>query len=289
MMTNLKPSLMSFSLSRLAYCLGALILGLGILPTQANAQSLGLAPAELQYKFKPGQPFQFDLSVSNDGDSPVVMQVNLTDLWYNDKNEKTFGPPGSSPRSAANWMEFVPRRFIAPAHGVGKVRVVVTPPLQVSGGYYAVVFVTSKPELVQAATAEKKAVYANIRLGSLILLAAENTEDSRIDVSDVQFTAPSTSRALKADFLVWNQGNTHVFPNARIAIVNSAHRLIAVTEGEDKRYLPQQRDRLSVSWGGTLSPGNYTAILSVTYGQGKIYTREFPFTVPNPEMTAERQ
>jgi len=288
-MRTKKPFLMSSSFFGLACGFGAAILWLGMTARPANAQTLGLAPAEVQYKFKPGQPFQFDLSVSNDGDSPVVMQVDVTDLWYNDKNEKTFGPPGSSPRSAANWIEFVPRRFVAPAHGTGKVRVVVTPPFQVSGGYYAVVFVTSKPELVQAATAEKKAVYANIRLGSLILLTAEKTEDYKIDVSDVRFTPPSAARRLEADFLVSNNGNTHVFPNARIAILNSAHNLIAVTEGEDKRYLPQQRDRLSVSWGGTLSPGNYTAILSVVYGEGKIYTQEFPFTIPTPELTADRR
>jgi hypothetical protein len=278
----------SCNLSRLASVLGAAILWLGIISAPAHAQSLALAPAEVQYKFKPGQPFQFDLSVSNDGNSPVVMQVNVTDLWYNDKNEKVFGPPGSSPRSAANWIEFVPRRFIAPAHGTGKVRVVVTPPFHVSGGYYAVVFVESKPELVQAATSERKAVYANIRLGSLILLSAENTEEYKVDVSDVQFTPPSATRTLNADFLVSNNGNTHVFPNARIAIVNSQHDLIAVTEGENKRYLPQQKDHLSVGWAGTLRAGNYTAILSVVYGEGKVYTQEFPFTIPTPELTADR-
>lgn len=288
-MRTKNPFLMSFSFFRLAFGFGAAILWLGIISTPARAQSLALAPAEVQYKFKPGQPFQFELSVSNDSKSPVVMQVNVTDLWYNDKNEKLFGLPGSSPRSAANWIEFVPRRFIAPAHGTGKVRVVVTPPFHVSGGYYAVVFVESKPELVQAATSERKAVYANIRLGSLILLTAENTDEYRIDVSDVEFTPPSATRTLKADFLVSNNGNTHVFPNARIAILNSQHDLIAVTEGENKRYLPQQRDHLSVGWAGTLPPGSYTAILSVVYGEGKVYTQEFPFTVPTPELTADRQ
>jgi len=279
----------SFACCRLALGLGVTILWLGIAASPAGAQSLALAPAEVQYSFKPGQPFQFDLSVSNNGDSPTVMQVSVTDLWYNDKNEKLFGPPGSSPRSAANWIECVPRRFIAPAHGTGKVRVVITPPFQVSGGYYAVVFVESKPELVQAATAERKAVYTNIRLGSLILLSAEKTEDYRLDVSDVQLTPPLENRALKVEFLASNQGNTHVFPNARIAILNSQHELIAKTESESKRFLPQQKDRLAVGWAGTLPPGSYTAILSVVYGQDKIYTQELPFTVPTPQLTADRQ
>ncbi len=265
---------------RLCSVLGAATLWLGLAALPLEAQSLALAPAEVQYRFKPGQPFQFDLSVSNDGGTPVLMRVTVTDLWYNEKNEKLFGPPGSSPRSAANWIEFVPRQFTVPAQGTRKVKVTVTPPLQVSGGYYAVIFAESKPELGQVATAERKAVYTNIRLGSLILLRGENTEQYAVDVSDAQFTPPEANRTMKLDFQLSNNSNTHIFPEARVAILNSRHELVAKAEGEMKRFLPQQNDRLSVSWAGTLPPGSYIAILTVVYGQDRIYTQEFPFTVP---------
>src|SRR4029453_7404704 len=77
-----------------------------LVAVQANAQSLGIVPAEIRAPFKAGKPLQFDLSVSNGGNTPVVMQASVTDLWYNEKNEKVFGAPGSQPRSAANWIEF---------------------------------------------------------------------------------------------------------------------------------------------------------------------------------------
>lgn len=269
-----------FKLSRIAPVLGLAALWMAIAPLPAGAQSLALAPAEVQYAFKPGQPFEFELSVSNGGDSPAMMEVHVTDLWYNNKNEKLFNAPGTSPHSAANWIEFVPRQFVAPAHGTGKVKVVVTPPQQASGGYYAVVFVESKPQLVQAATAERKAVYANIRLGSLILLSAQNTEDYKINVSDTQFTPPTPNQPMKLDFVLSNQGNAHIFPETRMAILNSQHELMGKTDGEIKRFLPQQADHLSVDWAGSLPPGSYSAILTVLYGQDKIYTQEFPFTIP---------
>jgi hypothetical protein len=270
----------SFKILRLVPVLGAaaLLLSLGARP--ASAQSLALAPAQLKYTFKPGQPFQFELNVANNGNTPVEMEVNVTDLWYNAKNEKLFNPPGSSPRSAANWIEFVPRQFSAPAHGTGHVKVVVTPPLEASGGYYAVIFVQSKPQLVSAATAEKQAIYANIRLGSLLLLNAENTDDYKVDLSDFRFTPPAPDQAMKLDFLLSNQSNTHVFPETRVAILDASHNLIAKTDGEIKRFLPQQTDRVSVGWAGTLPPGSYSAILTVLYGQDKVLTREFPFVVP---------
>src|SRR5207253_2092365 len=72
------------------------------------AQTLGLTPAEIRTSFKPQQIIQFDLNVSNDGDQAVPMRGSVTDLWFDPKtNEKTFGAPGTSPHSAANWITFV--------------------------------------------------------------------------------------------------------------------------------------------------------------------------------------
>jgi hypothetical protein len=250
---------------------------LSVLPAQA--QSIALAPAELQYTFQPGAPFQFELSISNDGARPTVMRASVTDLWYNDKNEKLFTPPGTSPRSAANWMEVVPPQITVPAGGTGKVKVVVTPPPQASGGYYAVVFLESRPELAQQATADTQAVYANFRLGSLILLSARNTEEFAVQISDPQLTPPSRNQTLKLDFSLSNNSNTHIFPETKLAILNERHELVAKAEGEIRRFLPLEKNRLAVSWAGALPAGTYSAILTVLYGPHKIETKEFPFKV----------
>jgi hypothetical protein len=271
----------------LVWALGLVIMLVTFATSLAKAQSLGMAPAEVRYQFKPGQPFQFELAVSNDGETPVPMRVSVTDFWYNDKNEKVFSAPGSSPRSAANWLEFVPRQLTVPARGTGKVRVIATPPLQASGGYYAVVFVESKPELIQSASVEKKAVYTNIRLGCLVLLSAENTEAYGIKVSDTQFAPPTANKAMQLDFTLSNESNTHIFPETRLAILNSRHVLVAKAEGEIKRFLPQQNERLSVTWSGTLPKGSYSALLTILYGPDKVYTQEFPFDVP-PSQQAQR-
>ncbi len=263
-------------ISRCVLALGAVCL-LGLFAPAAHAQSLALAPAQVPYTFKPGQPFQFDLAVSNKGGSPVFLRVSATDFWYNEKNEKVFTLPGTSPRSAANWIEFVPRQLTIAAGATGKISVLITPPQNVSGGYYAVIFVESKPELAEEATSEKKAVYTNMRLGSLILLSAANTENYKIEVSDAQFTAPAANQAMKLDVLVNNESNTHIFALPKVAILNSRHELIAKAEGEAKRFLPGQKDRLALTWTGTLPPGSYTAILTILYGEDKNYTQEFPF------------
>ncbi len=248
------------------------------LPT--HAQSLGLAPAQVVEKFKPGVPFEFELTTANSGENPVEMSVEITDFWYDAKtNEKTFNPPGTSPRSAANWIQFVPERFNVAGHASQKMRAIVTPPSDAKGGYYAVLFVVSKPQLSFDKTKEGKQVFTNMRIGCLVMLSAEKTEQFKIAVSDLKLTPPSENHGLQLDFMVENQSNTHVFPLPRLAILDANHKLVAKAEADMKRYLPGQKGPMHVDWTGTLAPGNYTAVLTVSYGDEQIDTETMPLVI----------
>jgi len=260
--------------------IGGAFLWVGIVAGPVAAQSLGLAPAEIRSTFKPQQVLQFDLNVSNDGDTPIPMRASVMDLWFDQKtNEKVFGAPGTSPHSAANWVAFVPPTFTVPAHGTGKVKVVITPPAEAAGGSYAVLFVESKPELTAGSGAEAKPIYANMRLGALILLAAEGTEDYRIAITEPGLTPPAANQNLELTFTLANNSNVHIFPEARLAIMSAKRQVVARTEAEIRRFFPGQKDSLKLAWTGTLPPGDYTALLTISYGKNKVYTQEFPLHV----------
>jgi len=251
-------------------------------PVVSYAQSLGLAPAQVVEKFKPGVPFQFELTTANSGEAAVEMSVEITDFWYNENNEKTFGAPGTSPRSAANWIQFVPEHFEVAAHGSQKMKAIVTPPADAKGGYYAVLFVKSKPQLSFDKTKDGKSVFTNMRIGCLVLLSADTTEQYKIAVSDLKLTPPSATHGLELGFTINNQGNTHVFPLPRLAILDSQHKLVAKAESEMKRYLPGQKDAMHVNWSGALDPGDYTAVLTISYGEDRIETQTMPFVIAAP-------
>ena len=251
---------------------------LAALTSQGRAQSLGLAPAQVVEKFKPGVPFQFDLSTVNTGDTPVDMHVEITDFWYNEKNEKVFSSPGTSPRSAANWIQFVPDHFEVAAHGSQKMKAIVTPPADAHGGYYATLFVQSKPEL-SFPKSDGKGVFTSMRIGCLVLLRAEETEDYKIELSNVKLTPPADTHGLSVDFDLLNAGNTHVFPVARVAVLDANRKLVAKAESEEKRFLPGQKNSMHVEWAGKLPAGNYTAVLTVTYGEDRIETQQVAFNV----------
>lgn len=247
-------------------------------PLAAAAQSLGLAPGEVRQKFKPGVPFEIDLATSNDGPSPVEMSVEIADFWYNEKNEKVFPAPGTAPRSAANWIQFVPERFEVPAHGAQKMKAIVTPPSDAKGGYYAVLFVQSKPQL-SFTKSNGQGVFTNMRLGCLVLLDAEQTEDFKIELSNLKIVPPSATQRLDMSFDLSNISNTHVFPVARLAVLDAAKKLVAKTQTEEKRFLPGQKESMHVTWAGSLPPGNYTAVLTVTYGEDRVATQQMDFSV----------
>ena len=245
-----------------------------------QAQSIALAPAQIVEDFKPGVPFEYALSVENSGKQAVELHVQITDFWYNDKNEKLFSAPGTSPRSAANWIQFVPEKFEVAAGATQKMKAVITPPADARGGYYAVLFVESKPIDSHQQTKDGQRVFTNMRIGCLVLLTAKGTEAYNVDVNGLKLVPPSENQGLKLTFSVDNESNTHVFPLPKLAILNADHKLVGKAETEMKRFLPGQKDTMRVDWNGELNPGDYTAVLSLVYGSDHVETRQTAFTVP---------
>lgn len=248
--------------------------------TPLFSQSLALAPAQIVEDFKPGVPFEYSLTVDNKGTQAVELHVQITDFWYNDKNEKLFGAPGSSPRSAANWIQFVPETFQVAGGASQKMRAIITPPADATGGHYAVLFVESKPVASGKETEDGRRMFTNMRIGCLVLLTAQGTEKYNLHLEQISLLPPTNNQGLKLSFFLDNESNTHVFPQARLAIVNPEHKLIGKAESPVKRFLPGQKDAMQVDWNGDLAAGEYMAVLSLIYGGNHVETRQIPFTVP---------
>ena len=253
---------------------------LALAATLCSAQSIGLAPAQVVANFKPGVPFEQELTVQNYGSDTIELHVQITDFWYNEKNEKTFDAPGTQARSAANWIQFVPEKFQVGPHASQRLKAIITPPANASGGYYAVLFIESTPVKTNKVTDDGRAVFTNMRIGCLVLLNAAKTEKFQVTVDDLKLTPPTDHGDLTLRFDVNNQSNTHIFPLARLSIFDLQHKLAAKAEGEMKRFLPGQKDSMHVDWSGTLPAGDYTAVLTLIFGD-QVETRETAFQLPS--------
>jgi hypothetical protein len=156
---------------------------------------------------------------------------------------------------------------------------IVTPPANADGGYYAVLFVESKPQLSFDKTKDGKTVFTNMRLGCLVLLETEKTARYKIELSHLHLIPPSTNQGLDLTFDLLNSGNTHVFPVARLAILDDQQKLVAKAESDAKRFLPGQKDSMRVTWTGDLPSGHYNAVLTVSYADDRIETQVIPMTI----------
>ena len=246
----------------------------------AFGQSIALAPAQIVQDFKPGVPVEYSLAVQNKGSDSAELHVQITDFWYNDKNEKLFNAPGTSPRSAANWIQFVPEKFEVAGGATQKMKAVITPPADARGGYYAVLFIESKPVPTDRETEDGRRVFTNMRIGCLVMLNAKDSQEFNVNLDDLKLTPPTDNQGLKLSFSIDNKSNTHIFPQARLAILTPDHKLVGKAESDAKRFLPGQKDSMQVSWNGELNPGDYTAILSLVYGGNHVETRQMAFTLP---------
>ena len=172
----------------------------------------------------------------------------------------------------------MPDHFEVAAHGSQKMKAIITPPADARGGYYAVLFVQSKPQL-SFPKGDGKGVSTSMRIGCLVLLRAESTEEYKIELSNVKVTPPAETHGLSVDFDLLNASNTHVFPVARVAVLDSNRKLAAKAESAEKRFLPGQKNSMHVEWAGKLPAGSYTALLTVAYGEDRIETQQIAFSV----------
>jgi len=249
-----------------------------------NKIQFGLTPAMVVQEFKPGEPFAVELEVTNGNNAPVPMRGLAMDFWYDDKNKNVFGPPGTYPQSASNWLEFVPPQVVVPANGSARIRLIVTPPLKAEGSFYSVAFLESRPELTEPARDGRKALFTNIRLGTLLLFAAEKSQKYAVELSDVKITPPSRDTSFNLEVQLANLSNTHIFPRPALLILDKDSHVLAKAQGEIKRFMPGEHKGLSVPWSGGLKSGDYEAVLTFVYGDDKTITKRVPFTVPNGDQ-----
>jgi len=257
-----------------------LTLALTMLLGLAYGDGIGISPAIINQGFKPGEAFSVEVTLTNTTNTPMLLHGLTTDLWYDAKtNDRTMPLAGSTARSAANWVEFVPKQVNVPAQGHAVVKVVVTPRKDVSGGYYAALFFESVPVLAGTAEDTKQSIFMNFRIGAFLLMTAEGTEKYKVDISDFRVIPPDASHQMVAEFTIDNQSNTHIFPKVQLAVLDSKKHIVGKADGDWIRFMPGQKKVFSVNYPGSLAAGSYDALLTIVHEGGSIVTRDIPFQV----------
>ncbi|OLE55444.1 MAG: hypothetical protein AUG51_03010 [Acidobacteria bacterium 13_1_20CM_3_53_8] len=248
-----------------------------------NAQSLGLTPAMIDAKVKRGSTYTQAFTLSNGSNARLRVHCSVSDYWYGEHNERLMGRPGTLPRSASLWVQFTPSEIVVEPHASATIKAIITVPLTAAGGYYtAPLFETDavdSPALAAQLPGTTRATI-RVRFQGLILLTTEDATEYNVEIMGGRVAPPTDSSPLEMQLDVRNRGTAHARVRGLFALFDEAGRLMGRGRIDEKRYMPGQRDLFRGTWAGTLPPGHYTAVVTLSYDRAGMEPATLVYEMP---------
>jgi len=259
--------------------------------THCKAQSsVGVMPMSVDAKVKRGATYSQTYTLSNDTGARLRFTCAVVDYWYDEKNERITGRPGTLPRSASPWVQFSPSEVIVEPRTITTVRALISVPSDSAGGYYTMAVFTAMPlQLLanQTPSAMTATASIGIRFRGLIMLTTQDATEYNVEILKGKLKPPTGSSPLELVLDVRNRSTAHAFVYGDFALINSEGKAAGRGKIQQKKYLPEQKMELTVPWAGELPPGHYTAVVALSYNrvgmQPASLAYELPFEVkPSP-------
>jgi len=267
---------------KILYVVVATALALLISQTHSvQAQSLGLTPATMEATVKRGGSYINAFTLSNGTNTRLRVRCSVSDYWYDEQNQRIIGRAGTLPHSASLWVQFTPSEIIIEPRSSGTVSAVITVPPGASGGYYTVpIFETESADLSSPAPGTAQA-NITVRLEGLLLLTTETATEYNVEVMTGQISAPTYASPLEMSLDVRNRGTSHARVHGIFALLDASGKLAGRGKIDEQRYMPGQRKLYKTTWAGELTPGNYTALITLSYDRAGMapatMVHEIPF------------
>lgn len=255
---------------------------------QAQQNSVAVNPVLIDVKVKRGASYTQTFTLTNNTGTRLRFQCSLGDIWYDEQNNRITGAPGTLPRSASQWVQFLPGEVIVDPRSSMMVKAVITVPQTAGGGYYSMPIFEARPvdqptltsSLQQGSTANASIA---VRFRGLILLTTLDAAEYNVEILGRHISPPNASAELVTELDLYNRSTAHVRVRGAFAILNSSGALAGRGTFHEKRYLPGQRNILRTTWAGNLKPGQYTSVVTLSYdrvgSEPATLVSELPFVV----------
>lgn len=244
-------------------------------PPTAASIGIGVTPSLLELSATPSGTGTQELQISNVGDQPVAATVAITDL-----------PGATATHSAVRWLntsativQLAPKQ-----HKTIKVAITVPPDLP-SGGYYALVTITTGNETGQSG---ERAMGMAGQLGVPFLFTVKGKGEIKREASLSRF-APVLEPDGRLGFhaLVRSSGNVYVNASGKVEISTAGGKHYAKLDFPDSgRILPEAERLLKTQGSVPIQPGaTYRATVTMDYGDGQQpLTADANFTMQIPAL-----
>ena len=225
--------------------------------------------AKVNLSIKPAETAVGSIIVHNTSDRNLPLKAYWEDFLYQPpySGEKKFLPVGTTQYSCGRWVNFSPQEFTLPPYGEKKIEYVVSPPKDIKGGYYGVLFFENAESEMKKVTG----IQIVTRVGSLFFLESSD-KIKKAKLENFSFEGDE----LKGSFT--NTGNVILIPHGVFYIMNEEN--VVGDRGEIKNmYLPpEETAAFSLTVAKNLSPGKYTIVITFDLQEGDSAVTEIDFS-----------
>jgi hypothetical protein len=222
-----------------------------------DSHAITIGPSRLEVSMSPGEVAETDYYVQNEGDVPIHVVVEPENFF---KDAYFYGD-----LVIDDWLTLDTYEFDLKPMEIKKIKATIKAPTDVTGEIVAQVFFSA------AVTDSEDVGGVRARLGSVLYVMIEGTQDIKGEISDVDIVKKTKNDKEKLEIRVKvkNRGNIHLRPTGQVVVERKSGEEIATLELASGRAVhPDKETVYSAFWEEpTLEEGEYKATVTVDYGK----------------------
>lgn len=219
------------------------------------------------------------IPIQNEGDSPLKIQVTLSDYLFNSKGESFFPSAGTCPRSNTSWIQTNKMNFEIPPHSTYSfaytLQVPDDPSLQ--GSYWSI-FLIEPVEEAASSPDQKQAlgVQTIIRYGVQVLTHVGKTGSYDLKITDKKIVQGKEQKTFTIS--VDNTGTRSLSPTLTLELIQTTGKKAGRFEVAKQRILPSCSSSYQVDI-SNIPQGKYKAVLILDHGENALFGAQYDFVL----------
>jgi hypothetical protein len=256
--------------------------------TSATYLAMRVQPEEIVQQAPAGGFRYINLLFRSQEPESIFVDSKIMGMEYDDRGNLATVEAAGLTRSCTDWLQIDPPSFTLPPGKSKNVKLIVSVPKELSGGYYGCLVFDASTKGTRGAPLAAPfqiPILLNLPMGS-----EPKGEISRVDVSAERESPADVTVVFK------NTGNTHVKPKGKLVLKYMPPLILPEgveyvgerkyeTVGETDFYrieefiLPGGERQLEASFPTRLTPGQYSAEITLNYGEGAVVTSQKEFLI----------
>jgi hypothetical protein len=231
---------------------------------------------------KPGGTFEGMIVLKNSDAKPAQVMLRQTDYGFQADGASSYGEPGTSPRSNANWISLTPTQVTIPPNQTLAVQYKGKVPADANlkGTYWSMIMVEPKSPSAPVLAGQDKEVAMGVqtvmRFAVQIVTEMGDTGERKIKIIEKSIVQIEGKRKVQLD--IENTGERLMIPTVSVELYNEGGVSIGKFEADRARIYPgcSVRSQADVS---DVPPGKYTAMVVIDNGDNRVMGAQYALEI----------